>query len=541
MQAYAQSSIKSDFPEIFCEEGDAVLDRRLEYLERSKSTKRYHTGPPDLVFIQRMVRVSSNGPPRTLTSYHHCIGVDVSNTATVSAYINQLLCHQNFKADTGGLFSRRRAADNAAEAGKIFRVVYCSYDAFESREVRIEAHIPGSVRSFSISDLSRRDLGVMQPMDAAQWSRVAMSAAIRAIVYASCDDPGLVNIGDAKAVEVNILGNAGLMKPLFFQLGSPDHSNRVVPSNRRNHVMTSVCEYGRKNPMFLLEFSEKTDDVALKAMALLLLDRQSEAIDTMQHYPELDASQQSSILLLQSHLIESKNLQDAISLLKRAISLCPLDVDLWIELSRLQIDASFHREALWSLNSSMPGAHILANKAPVPPALYISSPIHIHRDQSVEHLHDLAMTKPEKIKEQLAQLKAERLEGSMLEIYSLLCKLADILGWDGLLDLRQSCFVMEQDYIHFGQRDPQLSPTTQAVLQTEKRVCERWLDDMFGMLYEDLRVYAVFSNELEHVNKQSGEYTRSSREWVALGGVCERLNKTKVPLSRCCVHLLTMI
>ncbi|KAI1989641.1 bud site selection protein [Ophidiomyces ophidiicola] len=59
-----------------------------------------------------------------------------------------------------------------------------------------------------------------------------------------------------------------------------------------------------------------------------------------------------------------------------------------------------------------------------------------------------------------------------------------------------------------------------------KRLCERWLDNLFMVLYEDLRVYTIWRSELAQSRAQSIEYKKSATEWEILGELAERLHHT---------------
>lgn len=56
-----------------------------------------------------------------------------------------------------------------------------------------------------------------------------------------------------------------------------------------------------------------------------------------------------------------------------------------------------------------------------------------------------------------------------------------------------------------------------------KRLCERWLDNMFIVLYEDLRVYTVWRTESVHYESQQLPYNKTALEWEILGLVAYRL------------------
>src|SRR5947207_15737554 len=56
-----------------------------------------------------------------------------------------------------------------------------------------------------------------------------------------------------------------------------------------------------------------------------------------------------------------------------------------------------------------------------------------------------------------------------------------------------------------------------------KRLCERWLDNLFMVLYEDLRVYTIWRSEMAQFRQQSVPYQKSAEEWEILGELAERL------------------
>jgi len=56
-----------------------------------------------------------------------------------------------------------------------------------------------------------------------------------------------------------------------------------------------------------------------------------------------------------------------------------------------------------------------------------------------------------------------------------------------------------------------------------KRLCERWLDSLFMVLYEDLRVYTIWRTQMAQYRAQSMAYRKSAEEWEILGALAERL------------------
>ncbi|KAI9844032.1 MAG: hypothetical protein M1837_005967 [Sclerophora amabilis] len=74
-----------------------------------------------------------------------------------------------------------------------------------------------------------------------------------------------------------------------------------------------------------------------------------------------------------------------------------------------------------------------------------------------------------------------------------------------------------------GSEDPDPSNAHNAQLQN-KRLCERWLDNLFMVLYEDLRVYTIWRTEVAQYRQMKQHYEKSPEEWEILGDLAERLH-----------------
>lgn len=71
---------------------------------------------------------------------------------------------------------------------------------------------------------------------------------------------------------------------------------------------------------------------------------------------------------------------------------------------------------------------------------------------------------------------------------------------------------------------------------TNKRLCERWLDNLFMVLYEDLRVWTIFRAEVAHFKTQHVAYRKTGMEWEILGDLGVRLHhkeEAKEAYQRC--------
>ncbi|KAI8986606.1 Chs5p-Arf1p-binding proteins-domain-containing protein [Pilobolus umbonatus] len=58
---------------------------------------------------------------------------------------------------------------------------------------------------------------------------------------------------------------------------------------------------------------------------------------------------------------------------------------------------------------------------------------------------------------------------------------------------------------------------------SNKRLCERWLDNLFMVLYEDLRIYTFWRTEAAHYRAQNMPYRKTGTEWELLGDLALRL------------------
>ncbi|KAJ6166868.1 hypothetical protein N7470_002315 [Penicillium chermesinum] len=188
----------------------------------------------------------------------------------------------------------------------------------------------------------------------------------------------------------------------------------------------------------------------------------------------------------------------------------------------------------------------------------------------------------------LRKLQAAGYQGTFLKAYNLLTRIAAAIGWDQLLKCRSEVFVMEEEYrverqhvskpaqsleaetngaalgdnsedegtesgsvsgpgpaetekvepesgierpeqtvasevVKSGNDDP--DPSHHQYTQFHnKRLCERWLDNLFMVLYEDLRIYTIWRTEMAQFRQQAMEYKKSAPEWEILGELAERLH-----------------
>ncbi|KAF9810361.1 hypothetical protein IEO21_06981 [Rhodonia placenta] len=89
-----------------------------------------------------------------------------------------------------------------------------------------------------------------------------------------------------------------------------------------------------------------------------------------------------------------------------------------------------------------------------------------------------------------------------------------------------------------GMQDGELpsNPSQEPFSFSNKRLCERWLDNLFMVLYEDLRVWTIFRAEVAHFKTQHVAYRKTALEWEILGDLGGRLHhkeEAKEAYTRC--------
>lgn len=191
----------------------------------------------------------------------------------------------------------------------------------------------------------------------------------------------------------------------------------------------------------------------------------------------------------------------------------------------------------------------------------------------------------------LARLPASSLRGTFAKAYDLLVEIVHETGWDMLLKYRSKVFIMEEEYrslktetsslkklnnhsradsdasnVAVNGREssadvddeeglpnivkPESSVDAELVKGSEdghhttsaaasakddkssttfrsKRLCERWLDNLFMVMYEDMRVYTLWRAESAHYKAQQLAYKKSLREWEILGALAVRMRHTE--------------
>lgn len=524
-------------PEFFENEIGESLQCRTETLGSFREL-----GPPDLCHV-----LKSNGR-KEVGSYHYVSGVDASSSATLATYITSLAYEME----------HHPAWFSSKSPYKLKGGVYCCFNAISRVDLRVEVCIPGSVLTYAVNVRGER-----QEATPEIWQETYLSAVLRAILYA--DDANYRLAGYRKLDPIPTLEHEFRFllaaENLFFkgwQLGSEPEIQ--VATIVHNHLSAGILKYFGESSRYeqavnLFEklWAREPEVAALVAKSYLGMNQEVKAVQIM--HRSLQQNPHSYVLLhVQCDFLRKKGQLDwAIRLANQAVSCAPSEFVTWAKLADCLVDAGEWSAALFTLNSCPMFTYNERDLHRIPEAARTHFPIRPLAAQS--KLLDEDSANDNEADVALLRLPAPALRGTFASAYGILTKLANKIGWDELLKCRSEVFVMEEEY---RTQNPSQEEVKQGegseksgVMQqpeaagaaeengalpkhrhesghwlsfTDKRLCERWLDNLFMVLYEDLRVYTIWRAELAHYQAQSMPFRKTGTDWEILGELALRLH-----------------
>ncbi|KAK6457052.1 Chs5p-Arf1p-binding proteins-domain-containing protein [Scheffersomyces xylosifermentans] len=326
--------------------------------------------------------------------------------------------------------------------------------------------------------------------------------------------------------------------------------------------------------------------ISLIAQVLLLKDEEIKAVNTMNEGILRD-KRDADLLLLQAQFCMDKKRNDlALELAKQAVKSSPSDFKTWSMLVKVYTKLGDFENALLTLNSCPMNSHkeryTLRRVVPLRGGnedLHLPSPVDVTLDEVTNLQSNEVAYEQRNLDPQLANLPAANLKSTFAKAYDLLTDVVVKTGWETLLKYRAKVFVMEEEYRKdrnstsnghgrknsanstlngestalnpdtsisganseadasstIGIKSPKkddVEVTSESSERFEdefkrKRLCERWLDNLFMLLYEDLRAYTMWQAESLHFQAQQMEYKKTTLEWEILGSIAYRLKHYK--------------
>lgn len=509
-------------PESVEQEDGECLRARTSSLPNFRSL-----GPPDLIKVTKATK------SKTASCYHFVTGVDTSSSASVAAHLNVL----NFVLGESQVWFGR------APQWHLTQGIYCSWNAFSGVDVRVSASFPGGVEA-SVVDVHNYDMGTEAVADENLWLETYMSAALRAVLLKDSDAYfiEMCRHEDPLATPEDVDRFYRAFEQLYLRgplLGS-DSSVQVATQDANlmiNGFLEVVRTTGRTKPAIeLLERLSKNHKSALSLLArvLLLADREIEAVELMASTIKEDPCN-AQMLAVETEFVLSKKRPDlALDLALRLTAAAPSDYYSWGLLTQVYISRGQYDQALLALNSCplIPSPHVDQHiRMPTPKRVHSPMP----HDGIIDEVWEAtAGTKEDQADASLLGLPASKLRGSTARAYKLLADIFGKIGWTELMKVRGEIFLMETEASE-AKAEADEDSSTRSVASSgkrppnrrsirSKRLCERRIDNLFMVLYEDVRVYSSWQREAVHFESQKLEFKKTALEWELFGAVAQRLH-----------------
>lgn len=513
-------------------------------------------GPPDLISLSKIVTGNAKGtevsfPQRQgivgyntnaqqIGTYLYYTGLDNSSPSSVAAHLSHI---------ANVISSKSQLWFGKTKNFIVNKATYCSYNAFSKVDVIVSCHLPGGIESFAINGNGEK----VQDTDRI-WTEVFASAMIRSLLTPEEDDEQVHNVVESR--NINPLESTEAARlflsaftELFFQ--GPDVGcapDIQTPSLISNYLVDAFLKLVELTGLYdeaiaLLEgLREKEESVvSLIVKVLLLKDEEIEAVKVM--YDGIKKNPRDAALLTcqSNFLIEKGKLDLALSSAVRAVNSAPSEFNTWANLSKVYLEKGQIEESLLTLNSCPMAAykekfHLKRVIHATPEKMHLPLPTDVHLED-VSSLDSLKVQQENaSIDQALVNLQAANLKSTFAKAYSILTDIVHRTGWEQLLKYRAKIFVMEEEYQIKSSKSSVIDePLTNGTLTNSekkdgfkrKRLCERWLDNLFMLLYEDLRTYTMWQAEMIHLQAQSSSYEKLPAEWELLGMCAFRLHHYK--------------
>lgn len=543
-------STKPAVPELLETEVGESVNTRTAALSTFKEL-----GPPDLVHLSK----THNKTSKVDGTYHYVTGVDTSSSSAVAAYFNAL----TFTLGEGQIWFGKPAT------WKIHTGVYCSYNTFSRVDVRVLVKIPGGVEAYVVDDR-----GDKHPASDTLWAETYMSAMLRALLFADDESYNFISywtrINPLEAPPSQTVRFFDVFETLFFR--GPDLgcvSEVQTPTLVNNYLVDGLIKFVKITGMYepavrVLECLAAADTEAYTVLArvLLLNNEEVKAVKVLHDGVSNNPCDYNLLELQAEYCLKKGKLEWALDCAIRAVNASPSEFLPWARLVQIYTKMGNYEQALLTLNSCPMSTAREQDLPKLPP------PAKAHFPLPTDGVLDEVWSANENDDQNTAdpgllKLPAPTLRSTFAKAYELLIEIVSNIGWDALLKYRSNVFIMEEEYRKDKKtHNRRVSNTSKHSLKSQplsepsnangttslpesaataepaasdskaeeadeqiknKRLCERWLDNLIMVLYEDIRVYTVWRAEYVHYQSQQLAYRKTALEWELLGMVALRL------------------
>lgn len=554
---------QSSIPEVKETTIGEALDER-----KAKVPQFQDLGPPDMITLVKFIAYSTSpsnihtkskgvdNPEFSITDFHstdnlkgeigtffYTLGVDTSDPTSIAVFLKDI-------ADI--ISDQPQPWFGKVKNYHVSRITLSTWNSFRKCDINVVVRFPGTLHTF-ILDYEGEQIKDFGEDSKTQfdliWAETFISGVVRSLMLMKDN----AEEGEAQplveTLVLNPLTSGQINKtadsfidlfPLVYEngvlLGSPCTVKIVTRTN--NYLVETLIEIVRltcniQKCRIMLEKLSVTFPEVLIILAKVLFACNME-IDAFQLTNNILSSfekltienkneNRSEILTVQAeYLLDFKHdYMLAKEIAQYSVDSSPSEFKPWYLLSKSYIRLNNIESALLTLNACpilpLKDKYILKRVVPIKSETNLHLPLPV--DVKLEKVNSI---NPQDIQLEiksadpaLINLAATNLKSTFQLVYRLLSEVVMITGWESLLKYRSEVFVMEEEN---GVSDTNTVRILTTHLQrSTKRLCERWLDNLFMLLFKDLKIYTLWQTEQTYFDAQNSTYSRLTTEWEMFG------------------------
>ncbi|CCD24880.1 exomer complex subunit NDAI_0E00640 [Naumovozyma dairenensis CBS 421] len=499
-------------------------------------------------------------------TFFYSLGVDTSDPTAITIFLKKIADLITENPQTW--FGKRKNF-------QIARISLSTWNTFRKCDVNVMVHIPGTVQTFML-DYNGEQLQIEHSSQIDLiWAETFISGVVRSITLMkdNSEEGEIQNLVETLIIDPLTSGQLGDVTntfidlfPLVYErgnlLGGPCYASNVT--NINNYLVETLStivnltqsinkcremleKLVEKYPeaivilvRLLFENDLEIDAINLVHEQLEIVERQSEKYNNQQVVNYI-----SALLCVEAEFLLNikKDFKYAQLIAQKAVNYSPNEFKPWYLLTKAYARLNDPENALVTLNACpmalLREKYTLKRVVPFPSddSLHLPLPVDAVLDE-VTSLNSIDIQNEHKSSDPtLINLPAGNLKSTYQLAYKLLTEIVQLTGWELLLKIRTKLFVMEEEYqgsinenidstSNEQDNETRNSTSTTAIttdLLRSKRLCERWLDNLFMLLYEDLKTYTLWQTEQIYFEAQRTKYIKSTVEWEAFGLCARRL------------------
>lgn len=529
-----------------------------------------------------------------LTTHFYTIGIDNSDPNSIVSYLKQIKdAIENGNDSDLSDVKEGQLWFGSVKKFKVGWIEYVSYDPFTFVDIHVKMYFSGQVSIYYsdmhcdfVDDLRFGKFDInpnsnFYEVNEKLWMNCYMGSIIRLIAHLDGNQFGTENNSIVECKIFNPLANDAInntaemfilnFKSVFNNghlTGSPE--DKVTTTILNNYAVVTFLKIVQLSDSYelafrvvdgiilscqkgllklklnylrikLMYFSGKITD-ALKAiiediLKINELSKQDKEF-CMDYYSEL-LELQIVILMEMKNNSNDKfdvNLKELINLATHFTSIQPQEIQPWILLSKILIMDGDIEQALVVLNNapleSLKDSFVLLRtgfKTIIENQnIHLPLPTDVVVDEITGLSSEEIYGEKDQIDPALRDLPGNNLKPGYAKCYSILVEMISKITWDKLLDIRSEVFIMDEEY-----GPVTVSMESEKIKNKTKRICSRWLDSMFMILYKDLKYFNKWQVQLMKLTNgedlgqehDASIFQGSCFEYELLGNLSLRLNK----------------